>query len=72
MVIDWKSRANVNGLKESKDTQSGWEKWIIIAKFVPTHDSEIGCSDHFIDQIPISTLSIHSLYTVHDRLEGLS
>ena len=32
------------------------------AKFVPTHYSKIGCSDHFIDQIPISTLSNHLFY----------
>ena len=34
------------------------------AKFVPTHyDSKIGCGDHFIDQIPISTLFNHSLHS---------
>ena len=34
------------------------------AKFVPTHDSKIGCSDHLIDQIPISTSSNHSSYYI--------
>ena len=31
------------------------------AKFVPTHDLKIGCSDHFLDESPISTLSNYSL-----------
>ena len=63
MMRDWNGEAGVNGLNQSKDTQSGCEKGgMDQAKFVPTHDSKIGCSDHFIDQITISTLSNHLLY----------
>ena len=32
------------------------------AKFIPPHDTEIGCNDHIIDQVPISTMSNPLLY----------
>ena len=32
------------------------------AKSLPTHDSKIDCSNQFIDQIKISSVSNHSLY----------
>ena len=28
MVRDWMGGANVKGLNQSEDTQSGWEKWV--------------------------------------------
>ena len=65
MVRDWKGWADVNvQCPESVQRHSIWvgKGGMGQAKFVPTHYSKIGCSDHFIDQIPISTLSDHSLY----------